>query len=165
MVDSRCRLLVLGSLPGVRSIEMQQYYAHPQNGFWTIMGAVLGVVLKGDYEQRCRTLQTAGVGLWDVLRSSHRKGSLDAHIAADSAIPNDINGLLQRYGGTKALAFNGQKAGELYRRFIAGSQSRTLHTIQLPSSSAAHAAMTLDEKIEHWSRLREYLPQTKGANT
>jgi len=161
-----CRLLVLGSLPGDRSIAEQQYYAHPRNAFWPIMQFVFDVRTTLDYDSRCRALVQQGVGLWDVLQASHRRGSLDASIAVDTARANDFAALLQTHREIAAIAFNGRKAADLYRRFCADAvqNTRKVHLLTLPSSSPAHAAMTTTEKQAHWSVLRDYLPHPPGRD-
>ena len=143
------RVLVLGSLPGVRSIAEQQYYAHPQNAFWRIMQAVLGI--EGGYAERCRQLTARRVALWDVLASSHRPGSLDANIDLDTAEPNDFAEFLAVHTEVRRICFNGRKAETLFKRFVAGNLERPLpELVGLPSTSPAFAAMPFAEKLGHW---------------
>jgi len=164
VVAEDCRLLVLGSLPGDRSIAEQQYYAHPRNAFWPIMMEVLDVRGAADYGARCRALVERGVGLWDVLEASHRKGSLDSAIAVDTARPNDFPALLQAHPGIAAIAFNGRKAADLFRRFCfpAMRDARKVALLTLPSTSPAHAAMSASEKLARWSVLRDCLATPSG---
>ncbi len=91
------RILILGSLPGARSIQANQYYAHPQNSFWRIMGEIANA--QGNYHERCEALMNRGIALWDVLASSVRPGSMDADIQSDTAVANDFSGFLLAHDG------------------------------------------------------------------
>ena len=143
------RILILGSLPGARSIAEQQYYAHPQNAFWRIMRALYGI--DGSYAERCRALTTAGIALWDVLEGSHRPGSLDADIDLATARANDFVWFFARHPGIRRICFNGRKAETLFARFVpAGATAGVTELVGLPSTSPAHAAMTFDDKLERW---------------
>lgn len=154
-----CRVLILGSLPGVRSIETQQYYGHARNGFWTIMQRLLGVDATASYEARCRALIESRVGLWDMLAASVRPGSLDSAIDMSTAQPNDVRSLLHEGGDIRAVAFNGRKAAQLFGRYCGDhdNATRSIDLLTLPSTSPAHAAMSLHEKTREWSLLKRHL--------
>ena len=153
VVDARTRLLILGSLPGDASLKAAQYYAHPQNGFWRLVAGVIGVDLAAlPYGERLVALRAAGVGLWDVIASAERPGSLDAAIRSPEAA--DLRGLVESLPALKAVAFNGATSAKLGRRILGGLEGLSL--IDLPSSSAAHAR-PLSEKAAVWSMLRGYL--------
>ena len=138
------RVLVLGSLPSRASLRAQQYYAHPRNAFWTIMRVIAGA--KGDYASRCRVLEEHGIAVWDVLKSSVRPGSLDAHIDMASAVPNDFAGFFAGHEQIRLVCFNGRKAQDLFRRFVQPQLSlQRLGFELLPSTSPAHASLTFDE--------------------
>lgn len=156
VVDGRASVLILGSLPGRRSIAEQQYYAHPRNAFWRILGQLLGFEADNGYPQRCRELRDRGVALWDVLASSVRPGSLDSAIDIASAKPNDFAALLARHGGIRTICFNGAKAGSLFRRLVLPelAAATDLRLLDLPSTSPAHAAMPYAEKFRRWSVIR-----------
>ena len=154
VVDARTRLLVLGSLPGDASLKAAQYYAHPQNGFWRLIGGVVDRDLAAlPYLERLEALKAAGVGLWDVIASAERPGSLDAAIRSPEAA--DLRGLIESLPQLKAVAFNGGTSAKLGRRILADVEDIDL--IDLPSSSAAHAR-PLSEKAAAWAILRRYLP-------
>lgn len=158
-IGSNCRVLILGSMPGVRSLAAAQYYAHPQNQFWPLMQALFGVERDQPYAQRLRRLNDTGVGLWDVLQGCERRGSLDSDIAPHSEIANAIPALLQRHAEIRALAFNGSKAEQAFRRHVL-AQLPAAHRVQLlalPSTSPAHAGMRPAEKLRRWSVLRPLL--------
>jgi len=147
------RVLVLGSLPGERSLAVQRYYAHPQNRFWHLIGKVIEVELEPlDYDTRLAALLNAKVGLWDTVASATREGSLDASIReAEHTALADLAASLPEL---RAVGFNGKTSARIGMPQLAGSG---LALIALPSSSPAHAAMPLADKEKLWSRLREFL--------
>lgn len=143
------RILILGSLPGQRSIAEQQYYAHPQNAFWRIMEALFGV--HGDYEQRCRQLTENGIALWDVLHRSVRPGSMDADIQLRGASANDFAAFFDEHPDIRLIAFNGKKAEQLFGRFVdAASTDPQIALRGLPSTSPAYASMSFSGKLAAW---------------
>jgi hypothetical protein len=155
VVDPDVRVLVLGSLPGDASLAAAQYYGHPRNGFWRLMGAVVERDLVAlPYDQRLTALLAAGVGLWDVHAEAVRPGSLDA--AIKDAADNDLLGLVDGLPNLRAVAFNGGTAAKAGARLLTGRAGR-LALVTLPSSSPAHAAMGLEAKREAWMRLRAWL--------
>ena len=152
--DDRTRVLILGSLPGDASLKAAQYYAHPQNGFWRLIGGVIGRDIHPlPYADRVGALREAGVGLWDVIASAERPGSLDAAIRSPEAA--DLRGLVAGLPGLKAVAFNGATAAKGGRKILTDIEGLTL--IDLPSSSPAHASRTLSEKAESWAILKTFL--------
>jgi len=147
------RVLVLGSLPSVASIEKNQYYGHPQNAFWRIMGELFGAGPDLPYEQRKAILIGAHVAVWDVLESSVRPGSMDADIEPSTARPNDFGKLFRDQPRIGHICFNGRTAAKFFQQLVApvienGSNSRQYET--LPSTSPANAAMSFADKLEHW---------------
>jgi double-stranded uracil-DNA glycosylase len=141
------RVLVLGSLPSQRSIAEQQYYAHPQNAFWRIMGELAGAT--GGYEQRCAALIRHRIAVWDVLAASVRPGSLDADIELESAQVNDFESFFRAHPDLVRICFNGRKAAQMFERF-AGALAGPLELVSLPSTSPAFAAMRFDDKLARW---------------
>lgn len=149
------RVLVLGSLPGARSIAEQQYYAHPQNAFWKIMKDVFGI--DGDYASRCAGLVENRIALWDVLGSSIRPGSMDADISLESAIVNDFPRFLSGHADIRLIAFNGKKAEQLFTRFVdVDDLPGKIRRVGLPSTSPAYAAMPFSGKLAAWRAALEY---------
>ena len=143
------RSLVLGSLPGARSIAEQQYYAHPQNAFWRIMRELFGI--EGDYETRCVQLNANGIALWDVLHSSVRPGSMDADIRMGSAAVNDFAAFFSAHPDIRTVAFNGKKAEQLFTRFVEPEVRITgVRRVALPSTSPAYASMPFSGKLKLW---------------
>lgn len=143
------RILILGSLPGQRSIQARQYYAHRQNTFWRIMRDLLGA--DGSYQRRCDTLCAHRIALWDVLAQSVRRGSMDADIELGTAEVNDFGGFFRAHHDIEMIAFNGQKAAQMFRRFVAQSGIDIPgEQLTMPSTSPAYAAMPYSRKLEIW---------------
>ncbi len=160
-VGARCRLLVLGTVPSRRSLELQQSYAHAQNLFWPFMGELLDAGVQWPYAERIARLQARGVGVWDVLERCERRGSLDAGIVAASEVPNDIVGLLAREPTIAAVALNGGKALQLFQRHVARRLAaeirRPVAVLALPSTSPANASMTRVDKLARWRAVLEWV--------
>lgn len=150
--DTSARVLVLGSMPGVASLQLGQYYGHRRNAFWPIMGAVFGFDAGAIYAQRVAALLAHGVAVWDVLAACERRGSLDADIARASIMANDFSGFFDRHRQIRRVCFNGAMAESLYRRHVLPRVGRqpSLDFLRLPSTSPAHAGMTMAEKRVAW---------------
>jgi TDG/mug DNA glycosylase family protein len=148
------RLFVLGSLPGDASLAARRYYAYPTNQFWRLLGLAIGEELQAlDYDRRLGRLAERRVGLWDVIASASRRGSLDQAIRETEH--NRIEHLLHDFPDLRAIAFNGATASAAGRKLIGAEPSRVT-LIDLPSSSAANTR-PLAEKAAAWSRLGEFL--------
>ncbi len=149
VADARATLLILGSMPGKESLRQQQYYAHPHNAFWPIMGALAGASPALPYAARLQALKTAGIALWDVLHSCEREGSLDSDIVQEA--PNDFAEFFAQHPHIRQVFFNGAKAEQSFRKFVLGKQALPpLQLHRLPSTSPAHAGMRYAEKLERW---------------
>ncbi|MDD2700099.1 MAG: DNA-deoxyinosine glycosylase [Sideroxydans sp.] len=149
VADRRARILILGSMPGQRSLDAQQYYAHPHNAFWKIMGELVGAHPHLPYEQRLERLKQAGIALWDVLHSCEREGSLDSDIKLEQA--NDFATFLAQHPSIAHVYFNGAKAEQSFRKFVLGKQELPeLEMSRLPSTSPAHAGMRYAAKLQEW---------------
>lgn len=147
------RVLVLGSLPGERSLAEQRYYAHPRNLFWQLVGEVIGRDLEAlPYEARLAALLEARIGLWDTVASARRSGSLDAAIR--EAEHNPLADLVATLPELRAVAFNGATSARIGSALLANSG---LALLPLPSSSPAYAAMPLAEKRRLWAAIGEFL--------
>lgn len=153
-MDADTRLLILGSLPGDASLKAGQYYGHPRNAFWRLVGDVLGQDLPAlPYEARLTALGEAGIGLWDVIAGAERRGSLDADIRrAETA---DLKRLIDSLPRLRAIAFNGATAARIGRRSLAGVEGPAL--LDLPSSSPAYAALSPDRKSDAWTVLKTWI--------
>ncbi|WDF73189.1 DNA-deoxyinosine glycosylase [Novosphingobium sp. KACC 22771] len=151
VADAQTRLLVLGSLPGRQSLAAGCYYAHPRNQFWRLLSPVVGADLMAmDYPARLSALLKAGIGLWDVVESARRRGSLDADLRDVEA--RDLRGAAARLPALRAMAFNGAKAFGIGRAQLGDAWP----LIALPSSSPAHA-VGIAAKQPAWAALREWL--------
>lgn len=145
------RVLVLGSMPGAASLRAAQYYAHPQNRFWPIMGALVGALPTLPYRQRLRRLTGAGIALWDVLAACEREGSLDSAIRDDTAEANDFAGFFTAHPRIRAVLFNGGKAEAAFRRLVLPSlPALALDCRRLPSTSPANASQPAAMKLAAW---------------
>ena len=149
------KILILGSMPGAESLRKQQYYGHPRNQFWRLLGTAIGEDFETlDYAGRLALLEKRGVALWDVLASCVREGSLDADISDEE--PNPV-GKFVRETGVRAVFLNGGKADAAFRQFIADGLPGGVAVARLPSSSPAHAGLTFDEKLEAWRTIAPFL--------
>ena len=148
------RILVLGSLPGVKSLAMQEYYAQPYNAFWRIMGALVGAGRELPYAARLERLCAHGIAVWDVLAAGEREGSLDAAIVSNSVVVNDFNSFFERHRRIRLICFNGNTAAALFRRKVLPSLAPEWAAIErqaLPSTSPAYASLRFEQKLARWS--------------
>lgn len=151
VADATAHVLVLGSMPGVESLRLRQYYAHPRNAFWRIMGDLVGASPELPYATRTRQLKSAGIALWDVLAACMREGSLDADIDADSIIANDLVSFLTRHPRITHVFFNGATAERCFRIHVQPAlEPGALHLQRLPSTSPAHATLDYRRKLRAW---------------
>lgn len=143
--DEATHTLILGSFPGVASLAATQYYAHPRNQFWRLVGAAIGEALHElSYDERLARLIKHGIGLWDVLAACEREGSLDAAIR--NASPNDFAAFHVRFPKLRRVCFNGKTSGKFAPVLAAAGYD----TLVLPSSSAANAILSFDQKLRIW---------------
>jgi len=165
IANDDAQVLILGSMPGVKSLHEQQYYAHRQNSFWPIMAQLFGFDVDLDYAQRLQCLCRQRIALWDVAHTCVRQGSLDQAIAMDTVVANDFAGFLKQHNGIQHIFFNGRKAQQLYRQLVLQglksniplSDMRSINMHLLPSTSPAHASMARAEKYVHWSIVKKTL--------
>ncbi|MDO6452753.1 DNA-deoxyinosine glycosylase [Neptunomonas phycophila] len=145
-------LLILGSIPGVKSLQEHAYYAHPRNAFWPIMTHLYQLDSHAPYQEKLSQLNAAGVALWDVAQECVRPGSLDSNIKQNSVIANPIQALLTQYPSINAIAFNGQAAAKLFKRHHSALLENELFQFYtLPSTSPAHASLNFEAKLKAWS--------------
>ncbi|MBI5437749.1 MAG: DNA-deoxyinosine glycosylase [Nitrosomonadales bacterium] len=157
--NTDARILILGSMPGEASLRAGQYYAHPRNLFWRIMGELVGANPDSPYEQRVQALNSARIALWDALRSCRRKGSLDSNIDHGSLTPNNFGKFFRCHPKITHVFFNGAKAEECFRKHvqpIAGIKD--IEYLRLPSTSPANASISYGGKLEAWRAVTKCLP-------
>lgn len=148
IADERTTTLIIGSMPGIASLEAGQYYAHKQNLFWKFVFEAFGAEFAApDFDTKVSLLLTNGFGLWDAAKSCVRDGSLDTNIK--NAVPNDFAALFKKYPQINRLLFNGQKAFQLFKRFH-GNLLIGRDYIVLPSTSPANASIPLSERRRLW---------------
>ncbi|MDD2929257.1 MAG: DNA-deoxyinosine glycosylase [Sideroxydans sp.] len=149
VADRNARILILGSMPGIKSLQEHEYYAHPHNAFWKIMGELIGAQPHLPYEQRLEKLKQAGIALWDVLHSCTREGSLDSDIQHEQA--NDFATFFADHPRITRVYFNGGKAQQSFRKYVLKEQKLPeLELQRLPSTSPAHAGMRYEAKLSEW---------------
>ena len=142
-------ILILGSLPGKKSIELKEYYGHPRNRMWKILCAITNSDLPNDYGSKKVFLQKNKIGLWDVASSAERKGSLDSNIKKE--IPNDVDSLLLNFSSIKVIGFNGKKSENMYNKFF--KLNKSIKYVSLPSSSPANMAISFEDICLRWIEL------------
>lgn len=149
-IDNSSTILILGSMPGVKSLEEQQYYAHPQNRFWKMLGYIFGVsnLSQTPYKKKLEILLLNNIALWDIIKSCVREGALDSNIT--DVIPNDIRNLLKKYPNIKTICLNGGKSYSVFKKYFPDLLEKyTCH--KMPSTSPANARFSLNKLIEEWA--------------
>ncbi|OCA77192.1 DNA-deoxyinosine glycosylase [Chryseobacterium artocarpi] len=152
LIDDQSEILILGSIPGVKSLEKQQYYAHPQNKFWKIIFELLNEEFTEDYMKRLEILKKHHIALWDVIDTCERKGSLDSEIKNEET--NQIAELLEEHASVKAIFCNGGKSYKSLQKLL--GKNYRLPIYQLPSTSPLHT-VSFEKKFEEWKVILEFL--------
>jgi double-stranded uracil-DNA glycosylase len=160
IADKSAVILILGSMPSIKSLDEQQYYAHPRNSFWFIITKLLSSDTELEYEQKKALLLHNRIALWDVLNTCQRKGSLDSSIKNDSTVANDFNAFFDDHPLIKAVYFNGSRAQQEYMKHIPPTLDAKFSSIQyerLPSTSPAMASLSREQKLQHWQAILQHL--------
>ncbi len=151
VVNADTRILILGSLPGDASLAQQQYYAHPQNRFWHLLSEVVAInLVELPYQDKLACLLQHEIGLWDVVASAQRRGSLDSQIREHQQ--NDLPGLIATLPRLELIAFNGGTAAKIGTKILANMRA-TQRQLILPSSSPAYT-LPYAQKLERWKELK-----------
>jgi len=156
------KVLILGSMPSEASLAQGQYYAHPRNSFWYIMGSLFEFDSEESYLQRIEQLKKNKIALWDVLQECERQGSLDSSIIGSSIKINDLSRFLTAHPTILLIAFNGATAEKEYRKNIFPGLNKRLQNIsmvRLPSTSPAMATLSRDQKLVKWSVVAKAVAQ------
>lgn len=146
IISKEPRILILGSLPGDLSIEINQYYGHPRNRFWKILFDIFNVEFSEDYEIKKQIILENHLTLWDVANSAERKGSMD--IDMKNEIPNQIDNLSTENPSIKKILFNGKKAEQLFWKYF--DKKSSIEYISLPSTSPANAQYSFEKLVDSW---------------
>ena len=155
-IDNNSRILILGSMPGVKSLEEQQYYAHPQNRFWKVMGDICNEpkLHEFNYDLKLKALLKNNIALWDTLKTCERNGSLDSDIQNET--PNDIRKLLKKYPNIKIICLNGNKSYSAFKKYFPDLLEK-YNCYKMPSTSPANARYSLDKLITEWNKFSSLL--------
>jgi TDG/mug DNA glycosylase family protein len=158
LVGACPRVLILGSMPSVKSLQQQQYYGNSQNSFWRLMGEMFAAGPELAYAERVAVLTAANVAVWDVVAAARRPGSLDSAIDMASVAVNDFAAFTQNNAGITHVFFNGQKAASIYRQralsAVAAVAPSLVYTT-LPSTSPAMATLDFVGKLDAWRAVGE----------
>lgn len=154
IADNDANILILGTMPGTKSLELNQYYGHNQNNFWKFMFTIFKEDFSNDYATKKVLLQKNKIALWDVLQFCDRVGSLDS--AIKNEIANDFETFLKEHSNIKTILFNGQKAAAFFKKYVHLKNSYQL--ITLPSTSPANASKTYQSKLEEWQIIASLQP-------
>ena len=138
-------------MPGIASLNANEYYAHPRNGFWKILQSIYGGRI-ASYPERLGLLENNHIAVWDSLKYCQREGSLDSKITPDSAVANDFAALLHKHSAIRLIAFNGKAAEKWFRKLALPNlqTSDSLRFVSLPSSSPAMASLSVADKTDIW---------------
>ena len=161
IVDASTKVLIVGSMPGVQSLEKQQYYGNPRNHFWPIISVLLQVDVPNDYAERIQLIRRHNIGLWDVISHCERKGSLDS--AIKNEVPNDFLTLFQTYPQIECILFNGTKAYDVFRKKVGFHVLGERKYFKMPSTSPVPGKhiQTFEEKIKSYEILLNYISKGK----
>lgn len=153
VASPQSRLLILGTLPGIASLKLREYYAHPRNSFWWIMGQLIGAGPELSYADRLGKLIENRIALWDVCQSAVRPGSSDSNIELDSVAPNNFTAFFSAHPKIEKICFNGYPAEKLFGRLVRPTLAADREAIGwqvLPSTSPANARLAREEKLKRW---------------
>ena len=155
IADEDSRILILGSMPGIKSLEQQEYYAHPQNRFWRLLALLLDEAAPQDYAAKQALLYKHHVALWDTLGYCERDGSLDSNIKNEA--PNAVVELAGELPHLQAVVCNGGKAGAAFKKYFAKKMPERVQIFYLPSTSPANARLRLEDLAEQWQVILQFL--------
>lgn len=155
--EPNANVLILGTMPGVKSLQLNQYYGHGGNSFWKIMFALFNEVFSADYSERKNLLIKNNIALWDVLQACEREGSSDNAILKEES--NDFKSFFEQHTEIKLIAFNGKNAREYFN--FHSNFKPNIEYITLPSTSPANTWKTFDDKLNEWAVIKKYVKTLK----
>ena len=157
VIGNNPRVLILGSMPGIVSLQAVQYYANPRNAFWSVMADLFEIEIDCEYQHRIDQIKKLPIVLWDTIKACHRQGSLDSNIQKHQLEANDIPALLNQYGNIRLVACNGATSEKYFNQLVRKQLPDVIEVLRLPSTSPAHAGMTYEQKLSRWRVIRDYL--------
>jgi hypoxanthine-DNA glycosylase len=166
IIDKKCKIMILGTMPGIESLRKQEYYAHRQNVFWRVIYALFDREMEESYDNRKTFLLEHNIALWDVLKACNRKGSSDSDIK--NPVVNDFLRIYKEYKNIRCVFFNGTPAERLYKKYVTGnsrysgvtfnkSSAQGIIYHKLLSTSPANASYNFSKKLENWKTIKGYL--------
>lgn len=153
VVDESSKILILGTMPGIKSLQENQYYGNKNNAFWKIMYNIFDGELSSDYNEKLGFLLRNKIALWDTLKYCERESSLDSDIRME--FPNDISRFLLKYNNIRSVIFNGQAALKFYKKY--NELFQNISYFKMPSTSPANARINFVKKLELWKEIRQNL--------
>lgn len=147
--DSEITILILGTMPGDKSIQLGEYYGHPRNRFWKIISTITKNEIPLTYSDKRTLLLKTRIGIWDVAHKADRKGSLDN--AIENEEPNDLESFISKHDKLRVIGFNGTKAEDLFDKYF--SRKSNLRYISLPSTSPANTGVDFNEICKRWTEI------------
>ncbi|WP_188456697.1 DNA-deoxyinosine glycosylase [Virgibacillus oceani] len=150
-------ILIVGSMPSIKSLEKQEYYGNPRNHFWDILFEIFNQKPLLEYDDKLAFIKRHRIALWDTIGSCYRDGSLDSAIMDEE--PNDIAGLLDEYPAIQLIACNGTKSFQTFKKYFDLSKLRDVDVRKMPSTSPipGRYTKTFAGKVEEWQRILDYL--------
>ena len=147
--NSETTVLILGTMPGDKSLELGEYYGHSRNRFWKIVSAITYNELPHTYPDKISLILRSKIGIWDVAHIANRKGSLDSAISGEE--PNDLDNFLSKHYKIKVIGFNGTKSETLYDKYF--DRKKGIRYISLPSTSPANTSIDFDRICKLWRQI------------
>ncbi|MFC4739884.1 DNA-deoxyinosine glycosylase [Flavobacterium ponti] len=144
--NKNSKVLILGTMPGIASLELNQYYGHPRNAFWKLLFSILDEPFSLDYEVRKQIAIKNNIAIWDVLQACVREGSLDSNIKHE--IPNDFELFFKEHPNIELIVFNGQKAAQFFKKYV--NLADGYKQVTVPSTSPANAGISWEQKLKEW---------------
>lgn len=151
IINSKAKILILGSIPGKQSLEKQEYYGNSRNAFWKIIYSIHDKELEDSYDKKIKFAQEKNIALWDVIRNCNRKGSLDSNIKGEQ--PNDFEKLFKQYPNIKCVFFNGSKAHDVFKKHVGFDKFKTIKFEKLTSTSPANT-IKYEKKLNQWQTIK-----------
>ncbi|BCD60157.1 MULTISPECIES: DNA-deoxyinosine glycosylase [unclassified Nitratiruptor] len=158
-IDNESKVLILGSFPSFASFENGFYYGHLQNQFWKIIAAVFKQKVPDTLEEKKEFLKRHHIALWDMVKGCKRENSLDSSLSSIEV--NDIEKILETYPNIQAIFFTGRKSQQLFEKHFS---FLNIPRYYLPSPSPAYRAMSLEEKVQKWKKILDYIDEAASAN-